>query len=156
MEIGRMKAVSVVTLRRPDQRRGLGGARGGNFSLQTCNTPFTAENLVKRKERNKKGKKRGGGDVEFFSLSLSPLLAPSCQTRPFGSLSSFRSANHRCHSYVCSPPPPPPPLLPPPSPPPPPPASASLYLSRSISSLFCDTTPDSGLLNIKKEGKLFF
>jgi hypothetical protein len=65
MEIGRMKALSAVTLRRPDQRKGLVGG-GGDFPPQTCNTPFTAENLVKRKERNKGGKIKEKEMLEIF------------------------------------------------------------------------------------------
>jgi hypothetical protein len=82
MEIGRMKVVSAVTLRRPDQRKELWV--GGNFSPQTCNTPFTAENLVKRKERTKgeREREKKKRDVEFFFSLYFPSLSAVLPNSP--------------------------------------------------------------------------
>jgi hypothetical protein len=63
MEIGRMKVVSAVTLRRPDQRKGVGG--GKTFHHRSVTPHSLLKISLKEKREIRQGKKR---DVEFFPL----------------------------------------------------------------------------------------
>lgn len=72
-----MKAVSAVTLRRPDQRNGLGGKKLFHHRRVTPHSLLKIS--LKEKREIREGEKRGR-DVEFFSLyfpSLSVALPNS-------------------------------------------------------------------------------
>jgi hypothetical protein len=55
MEIGRMNAVLAITLRRPDQRKGLGGEK--TFHHRRV-TPHSLLKISLKEKRSKGGKKK--------------------------------------------------------------------------------------------------